>query len=440
MQYFYINEQRIYNNYCQSDDTIKSIGIVGGGTMGQGIAISAINANIPTILVETSDEKVKKSIKNIEATYKMSSAYKLGKLSDQNVAELISRISPTYDIKNMKDVDLVIEAVYENMNTKKSIFSELDKIVKKNTILATNTSALDIDEIASSTSSPSRVIGTHFFSPANIMKLLEIIKGKETSSNVIEASILFAKRMNKIPVLVGNCCGFIGNRMLDPYCREAHYLVEDGASPLQIDNALKNNIGLAMGPFEMLDMAGNDIGYRQRMELKVRNIDYGVYSQLADKICFAGYYGQKSGKGWYLYDTNKPRVPLKHENVDDIIVKHRNDLNITARSISNDEIIERTLYPLINEGMKILEDNIAERPEDIDIVYVYGYGFPKYKGGPMCWAEREIGLAKVLTTIKSYYKKYPNKFWWKPSKLLEDIVAGGSTIREELYFKKKYNK
>jgi len=210
-----------------------------------------------------------------------------------------------------------------------------------------------------------------------------------------------------------------------------------GATPLQIDTVLKRDIGLAMGVFEMLDLAGNDIGYRQRKDFIDKGIDNGLHSKLADKLCDAGFYGQKTGKGWYLYDPKNPRVPLCHNETETLIEKHRNEVNITSRSLSDSEIIERTLYSLVNEGMKILEEGIAEKPEDIDVIYVYGYGFPKYRGGPMWWAEREIGLVRVLTSIKKYHEKYPDKKWWKPSKLLEDIVASGSTIREELYFRKK---
>lgn len=210
-----------------------------------------------------------------------------------------------------------------------------------------------------------------------------------------------------------------------------------GATVLQIDTVLKRDVGLAMGVFEMLDLAGNDIGYRQRMDLSSKGIDNGINSKLGDKLCDAGFYGQKTGKGWYLYDPSNPRVPLHHDAAEALVQKHQNDGNIDTKQISDEEIIQRTLYPLINEGFKILEEGIAEKPEDIDVIYVYGYGWPKYRGGPMWWAEREIGLAKVLTFIKEYHNKYPDKKWWKPSKLLEDIVASSSTIREELYFRKK---
>lgn len=278
-----------------------------------------------------------------------------------------------------------------------------------------------------------------FFSPANVMKLVEIVKGDNSDINVVKACLNVAKRLSKVSVISGNCNGFIGNRMLKSYALEGTFLLEEGCTPKQIDSVLKSKVGLAMGLLEMFDLAGGDIGYRQREEQGLLDINTRPkdlkYSTLPDKLCASGFYGQKTGRGWYFYDPKSPRKPVENEDTLEIIKQHRIEQNISPRDISPEEIIERCLYPLINEGFKILEENIAMRPEDIDIVYTNGYGFPKVKGGPMYWAEREIGLTEVYSKLKIYSEKYPSQDYFKPCKLLCDLVESGASIREELYFR-----
>ena len=283
-------------------------------------------------------------------------------------------------------------------------------------------------------------LSTDFFSPANVMKLVEVVKGDNSDINVVKACLGVAKKLSKVSVVSGNCDGFIGNRMLKPYAKEGTFLLEEGCTPKQIDTALKSEVGLAMGLLEMFDLAGGDIGYRQREEQGLVDINTRPnanelkYSTLPDKLCEYGFYGQKSGRGWYIYDPKSPRKPIENEDTIQFIQKHRIDCNITPRDdITNQEIIERCLYPLINEGFKILEEGISMRSNDIDIIYTNGYGFPKNKGGPMYWAEREIGLTEIYKKLKFYYELYPKQEYFKPCQLLIDLVESGSSISEELY-------
>lgn len=453
LQYFFFSERKATAPPSNGGEIkpVKSAGVIGGGTMGAGIAMCLAQANIPTTLVETTDQKAREATLRIEKTYKSSSAYKSGKQTDADVAAIMKNITTVGDdFTRLKDADIVIEAVFENMAIKKDIFSKLDKVCKPDTILASNTSYLDIDEIGQSTSRPANVVGTHFFSPANVMKLLEVVKGTESSPTAIATSMTLGKRIGKTTVLAGNCFGFIGNRMLSPYSYEAGFLLEEGCSPSQVDAVLKNEIGMAMGPFEMGDLAGNDVSWRIRQQVglttgnatdRIPNTRWDSsnprYSSLADKLCEAGYFGQKAGRGWYKYDPKNPRKPIEDEETLALLKQHRQDVRIEARNIRSHEIIERCLYSLVNEGFKILEEGIASNPEDIDVVYIYGYGFPKYRGGPIWWAEKEIGLANVLTSIKKQHEQAPDLSWWVPSKLMEDCVAAGTSAREELHFRKQ---
>lgn len=410
--------------------------------MGAGISMCFANAGIPVTLVETSKEASQAAVDRITRTYKSSSAYRSGKMTDEGINKLLSLITPVHDMGDLRNSDLVIEAVYENMVTKKDIFTKLDKICKPGAVLASNTSYLSIDEIAGVTTRPNQVIGTHFFSPANVMKLLEIVKGEETSREVIAACMHIAKKIQKQPVLAGNCFGFIGNRMLEFYGKEANFLVEEGASPSQIDGVLKSRIGMAMGFFEMCDLAGNDVGWRLRKGMNLVGDNASGrdpskrYSALGDQLCDREWFGQKTGKGWYLYDPSAPRKPVENADVQKLIEEHRKSIGIPPREISDSEIIERTLYALVNEGFRILEEGIAQGPPDIDVVYVYGYGFPRYRGGPMWWAEREVGLDKVLKSLEQYAIKFPQQPHLKPAQLLVDVVSSGKSIKQVLAARK----
>lgn len=456
LQYFFFTERSVNaspKSQSQSPPpTVSNVGVIGGGTMGAGIAMALMNAEIPVTLVESSDELAAKAIDRIRSTYKASSAYKTGKLTDDALRAKLQFITPAANLQALAASDMVIEAVFENMAVKKDIFAQLDKICKPGAILATNTSCLDVDEIAGATSEGRRsnVVGTHFFSPANIMRLLEIVRGKETNSDSINACKMIGKKIGKTSVVAGNCYGFIGNRMLGPYGREAEFLVEEGCSPAQVDAALKK-LGLAMGIFEMSDMAGNDVSWRQRMERGLTGDAVGKvdimtppdypgmrYSILGDKICEVGRFGQKTRGGWYEYLDQAPRVPVDSPEVATIISAHRQANNITARSdISEEEIIGRCLYSLVNEGFKILEEGFADSPSDIDVVYVYGYGFPKFLGGPMFWAENRVGLPKLLGFLTEYHAKYPNQPWLEPSQLLRDVVRSGQSVSQYMKGKAK---
>mmetsp|Transcript_24821 Transcript_24821/g.25449 ORF Transcript_24821/g.25449 Transcript_24821/m.25449 type:complete len:716 (-) Transcript_24821:46-2193(-) len=441
LQYLFFSERKVSSPTLNTDPTkipkISTVGVIGGGTMGAGIAMSFAEAGLPVILVETSAENAANTRKRIDQTYRSSSAFKSGKMDESKVEKLLNKINFTNDFNSLSSVDIVVEAVFENMNTKKDIFRKLDSVCHPNAILATNTSYLDIDEIGSVTSRPSQVIGTHFFSPANVMKLLEVVRGKNTSPEVISACMQLGKQAKKVPVLAGNCFGFIGNRMLEFYGKEAQFLVEEGATPTQVDRALKS-VGMAMGFFEMSDLAGGDVGWRLRLgynlvgENATGRKPNVRYSSMADKMCDQGWFGQKTKKGWYLYDPSAPRKPLENIDTLNLIENHRRDSGITARTITDQEVIERCLYSLFNEGCRILEEGIAASPADIDVVYIYGYGFPRYRGGPMWWGENEVGLSNILQALTIYSSKYPQQPHLQPSKLLIDAVKGGKSLLQTL--------
>jgi 3-hydroxyacyl-CoA dehydrogenase len=331
-------------------------------------------------------------------------------------------ITPGLTYDGFADADIIVEAVFEGMALKKQIFSELDKIAKPDCILASNTSTLDIDEIASATTRPQMVIGHHFFSPANVMKLLEIVRGKATSKEVIATSMALAKKLNKVGVLAGNCRGFIGNRMIHSYGREAQFLVEEGAAVEQVDTALYD-FGMAMGPLAMGDLAGLDVGWRIRKEFKHLEKPGVRVPLVADQLCEMGRYGQKTGAGWYKYDEN--RKPSGDPEVTALIDKLARAAGIERRAISNDEIIERTIYALVNEGARILEEGIALRSVDIDIVYLNGYGFPAWRGGPMFYADT-VGLKSVLAKIEEFEKRHGEL--WTPAPLLKKLASEEKTF------------
>jgi 3-hydroxyacyl-CoA dehydrogenase len=322
------------------------------------------------------------------------------------------------------DADIVIEAVFERMDVKQDLFKKLDGIVQQGAILATNTSTLDVDQIAAATTRPQDVIGTHFFSPANVMRLLEVVRGRKTEKGVLATTMKLGKRLKKVPVVSGVCDGFIGNRMLEKYGQQSLFLVDEGASPQQIDAAL-SKFGMAMGPFTMYDMAGNDIGWEIRKRRYLERPDF-VYSKFADRVCEQGRFGQKTGKGFYKYEPGaggNARKPIPDPEVDAIMAAHRKELGITPRTISDDEIVERCIYALVNEGAHILEEGIALRASDIDMVYLTGYGFPAYRGGPMFYADT-VGLDKVLASIEKFQKGYQGS-QWKPAPLLVRLAKEG---------------
>ncbi|PDH50843.1 MAG: 3-hydroxyacyl-CoA dehydrogenase [alpha proteobacterium MED-G09] len=384
---------------------IKDVGIIGAGTMGGGIAMNFANAGIPVTIIEQSQEILDKGIGIIRKNYENTASK--GRISIDDVEKRMNLINGDVSINSLAEKDLIIEAVFENMDLKKEIFSKLNNVAKKGAILATNTSGLDINEIASTTDSPENVIGLHFFSPANVMKLLEIVRGEKTSNEVIATSMTMAKSIGKVAALVGVCPGFVGNRILAQRQREANKLILEGALPWDIDDALFE-FGFPMGPFAMSDLAGLDIGW---------NKENSRGETIREKLCENDRLGQKSGKGFYIYDENRKKSP--DPEVEELIISFAQEKQIKRRSISKEEIIERCLYPMINEGFKILEEGMAIRASDIDIIWINGYGWPVYEGGPMFYGNL-IGFEKILEWLKKMEEEYGNDF--TPSPYLERVV------------------
>jgi 3-hydroxyacyl-CoA dehydrogenase len=399
---------------------IRSVAVIGAGTMGGGIAMAFANVGIPVQLMDREQSFVDKGLATITQNYQ--SSVKRGRMSEAQWKERMGLIHGTTRYADLKDVDLVIEAVFEEMEIKKQVFGELDRVCKPGAILATNTSTLDVNEIARCTSRPEYVIGLHFFSPANIMRLLEIVRGAVTDKRVIASSMKLAKTLDKIGVLVGVCHGFVGNRILYQYRREALFLLEEGASPQQIDKAL-TDFGFAMGPFAMNDLAGLDIGWRVR---KAQGKPEGErYSgTVPDRLCEQGHFGQKTGQGFYKYEAGS-RAPKPYPELEQLVVQVRKELGIEPRKISDEEIVQRCIYPMINEGCKILEEGIALRASDIDIVWLNGYGFPGYRGGPMFYGEL-VGLDRVYATIARFHEQHGKL--WQPSPLLKKVAEGAKSF------------
>jgi len=395
---------------------IKKVGIVGAGTMGGGIAMNFVNIGIPVILLETSQDKLDKGLLTIQSNYQ--NTVKKGKLTVEKMQTRLNLIQSSLNYSDLQDVDLVIEAVFEEIGVKEIVFKQLDIVIKPGAILATNTSTLDVNTIANFTNRPQDVIGMHFFSPANVMQLLEVVRGEKTSNDVIATVMKLAQKIKKTPVVCRVCDGFIGNRMVEQYLRMAGFLLEQGATPWQIDKALED-FGMIMGPFRMSDLAGNDIGWAIR---KRRSIEQPLlkYSKFADVICEAGRFGQKTGKGWYAYEKGN-RKPLPDPELESMLIQFRADHGFKPRKISNDEIVQFCIFALINEGVRILEEGIAQRASDIDIVYLTGYGFPVYRGGPLKYAD-EIGLFQVIQVCNKFYQS-TNDVFWKPAQLLQDCLA-----------------
>jgi 3-hydroxyacyl-CoA dehydrogenase len=398
---------------------IKSVAIIGAGTMGGGIAMNFLNVGIPVTLLEMKQEALDRGVAVIRKNYENTASK--GKLTLEQVEQRMGLLKPTLSYEDLTQADLIIEAVFETMAIKKDVFGKLDKAAKKGAILASNTSYLSIDEIADSTSRPSDVVGMHFFSPANVMRLLEIVRGAKTAQDVLMTVVDVAKRINKVGVVCGNRDGFIGNRMLGGYSYQASLMVLEGAMPEQVDAALRN-FGMPMGVLQMGDLAGLDVGYKSRKDRDPASFD-GRVSRSADLLVEMGRMGQKTQAGYYDYAPGD-RTPRPSAVVADIIEKVSKEYGITRRKFTDEEIVERCFLALMNVGCEVLSEGVAYRSSDIDIVYLYGYGFPAYRGGPMFWAENEVGLKTALEKLKKYSAETGGN-WLKVSPLLEQLVAQG---------------
>jgi 3-hydroxyacyl-CoA dehydrogenase len=402
---------------------VKRAAVVGAGTMGGGIAMNYANAGIPVLLKEVSQELLDRGLGTIRKNY--AATVQKGRLTQQQMDERMALIQPTLNFERFKEADIVVEAVFENMALKKEVFAELDKVTRPDAILASNTSTLNIDEIASATGRPRQVIGHHFFSPANVMKLLEIVRGKQSAPEVMATSMALARTLAKVGVLVGNCKGFVGNRLFEYYHHEAQFLVEEGAKPEEVDAALVG-FGMAMGPLAVVDLAGLDVGWRIRKEHKHLQRAGERVPVIEDRLCEQGRFGQKTGAGWYRYSQGN-RTPVPDPDVQKLIEQTSKELGIKRRTILPQEIVERTVYALINEGAKVLEEGLALRASDIDIIYIYGYGFPAYRGGPMWFADTE-GLERVYERVRQFHKEHGDL--WKPAPLLKHLVENKHTFAE----------
>ena len=404
---------------------IEQVAIIGAGTMGGGIAMNFINAGIPVKVLELKQEALDKGFGVIRKNYEISA--KKGRLTQENVEQRMSLLSGTLLYTELNEADLIIEAVFENMEIKKKVFTSLDLVAKPGAILASNTSTLDVDEIASATKRPEDVIGLHFFSPANVMKLLEIVRGSKTADDVLVTSIKMAQLIKKVPTVSENQWGFIGNRILEPYGREGNRLMLEGSSPAQIDKVLYD-FGFAMGLPSVMDLAGVDVGYLTRQARKEEIACDPTYAAVSDRLYELGRYGQKTGRGAYIY---KGREKIEDPEVMDISKELAEKFNVEQREISDQEILERCVYMLINEGAKVLGEGVSYRSSDIDVVYAYGYGFPGHRGGPMQYAD-EIGLDTVLNTIKKYQSELGEygKMWFTPAPVLEQLVTDGKKFKD----------
>ncbi len=402
---------------------IKSVAVIGAGTMGGGISMNFLNAGIPVKMLETKQEALDRGIATIKKNYE--SQVKKGKLKQDKYEQRMALLTTTLDYADLKDADLVIEAVFEELGVKETVFKQLDAVMKPGAILASNTSTLDVDKIAAFTKRPEDVVGMHFFSPANVMKLLEVVRGAKTSKDVLATVMAIGKKIKKTSVVSGVCDGFIGNRMIEQYSRQAGFLLDEGCTPQQVDKAVEK-FGFAMGPFRMGDLAGNDIGWAIRKRRATEQADM-KYSRTADKLCELGRFGQKNGAGWYDYQAGK-RDAIPSDLVNKMIEDHRKGLGITPRKISDEEIVQRLVFSLINEGAHILEDGIASKSGDIDMVYLTGYGFPIYRGGPMHYAS-EVGLFNVVQAMDRFAKNpLDDAAFWKPAPLLAKLAAEGKAF------------
>ena len=405
--------------------TIASAAVIGAGTMGGGIAMNFLNAGIPVTILESRQEALDRGLGTVRRNYENTA--KKGRMTTEQVEQRMGMLRPTLSYQDLGDADIVIEAVFEDMDVKKAVFEQLDAMMKPGAILASNTSTLDVDRIASFTKRPQDVIGTHFFSPANVMRLLEVVRGKDTAKDVLATTMDLAKRIKKVGVVSGVCDGFIGNRMVEQYGRQAGFLVEEGASPQQVDGALER-FGMAMGIFRMSDLAGLDVGWyiRKRRYIEKPGMRYATW---LDKVCEQGRFGQKTGAGIYRYEAGS-REAIPDASVQQLIEDHSKSLGLSRRDVSDEEIVQRCIYALVNEGARILEEGIALRASDIDMVYLTGYGFPLYRGGPMFYADT-VGLGNVVAAMERFAQNpHADPEFWKPAPLLARLAAEGKTFNK----------
>lgn len=402
---------------------IYAVGVVGAGTMGGGISMNFLNAGWPVTILETQQEALDRGVATIRKNYE--AQVKKGKLKPEVYEKRMSLLSTSLSYNDLKNADLIIEAVFEEMGVKESVFKQLDAVAKPGAILASNTSTLDLNKIASFTHRPQDVVGMHFFSPANVMKLLEVVRGDKTAKDVMATVMAVGKKIKKTTVVSGVCDGFIGNRMIEQYSRQAGFLLDEGCTPEQVDKAIEK-FGFAMGPFRMGDLAGNDIGWAIRKRRAIERPEM-KYSKTADLLCEMGRYGQKTGAGWYDYQAGK-RDAIPSNLVLEMIQQHRQSLGITPRPISDEEIVQRLVFSLVNEGAHILEDKIAAKASDIDMVYITGYGFPFYRGGPMHYAQ-EFGLFNVVQAMHRFAQNpLDDASFWKPAAMIQQLVAEGKNF------------
>ena len=399
---------------------IRAAAVVGAGTMGGGIAMSYANAGLPVLLKESDQAALDRGLATIRRNYEVSASK--GKITPEQVERVMSLIRPTLNYDGFDKVDIVVEAVFENLDLKKSVFAELGRVTRPDCVLASNTSTLDIDQFAQASGRPANVIGHHFFSPANVMKLMEIVRGRETGKETIATSLKLSKKVNKVGVVVGNCFGFVANRMLAYYMREGYLLLEEGASVPQIDNVM-TGFGMPVGPFGMQDIAGIDVGARIRQYLRSigKSRTEGPESPVPDWIYEMGRYGQKTGAGWYRYEAGS-RTPIPDPLIEELAEKAAAERGIRRQHVSDHEILSRIMVALANEGANVLDERIAIRPGDIDVIYAYGFGYPRHRGGPMAYAD-SLGLANVLARVNEYRTRFGDH--WKPAPLLERLAAGG---------------
>ena len=408
-----------------SQRTIQKVGVIGAGTMGGGITMNFLNAGIPVTILETKQEALDRGVATIRKNYE--AQVKKGKLKEDKYQQRMSLLSTTLSYDEIGDADMVIEAVFEDLAVKEQVFKKLDAVMKPGAILATNTSTLDVDKIAAFTQRPQDVIGTHFFSPANVMKLLEVVRGAKTAKDVLATVMALGKKIRKTCVVSGVCDGFIGNRMIEQYSRQAGFLLEEGCTPQQVDKAVEK-FGFAMGPFRMGDLAGNDVGWYIRKRRYVEKPELR-YSKTADLLCEMGRFGQKTGAGWYDYQPGK-RDAIPSRTVVEMIEMHRAAQGITPRKISDEEIVQRLVFSLVNEAARILEEGIALRASDIDMVYLTGYGFPLWRGGPMCYADT-VGLYNVVQAMKRFAKNpLDDAKFWEPAPLLARLAEQGKGFND----------
>ena len=396
---------------------IKRGAVLGCGTMGGGIAMCFANAGIPVTVTEGEQAALDRGIDLIRKNY--AATVSKGRMSQEAMDQCMALINPTLDFDSVAEADIIVEAVFENMDLKKDIFTRLDSLCRPDAVMATNTSSLDVNEIAAVTSRPEQVVGLHFFSPANVMKLLEIVRGERTSPEVLATALSLSKKLGKVGIVVGVCDSFAANRSLYAYSRQAGFLLEEGALPEQVDRVILE-FGFPMGPFAVGDLAGIDVGYKIRQH---RTRPAGRYSDIADKLYEMGRYGQKTGKGWFRYEDG--RTPIPDPEVTELIIRTSKELGIERREISDEEILQRCMYPLINEGARILEEGIVERSSDMDLIWLYGYGFPRYRGGPMFWADL-LGVDHVYGVMKEFYEVHHD--WLEPAPLLERLAKEGGTF------------